>query len=311
MANMLSGAAVMDGGMLVIAANEPVPQPQSREHLLALQMLGMRNLVIVQNKVDLVSDAQARENYERIRAFVQGSVAEDAPIIPVSAQHRLNIDALLGAIVEVIKPPSKDPTAPPRLHVLRSFDVNLPGAGVTELKGGVVGGTLLQGEITTGAEVELRPGIMNERSGKYEPVSSEVVSLGTGAGLVDRVGPGGLIAVATKLDPALTKGDALVGSVVGLPGQLPPVHETLTMDVELFETAVGTPELVKVEKVRSGEPLRLNVGTAVSLGVVSSSRDGRVDISLKRPVCAASGSRAALSRRIADRWRLIGSAVIH
>jgi translation initiation factor 2 subunit 3 len=309
MANMLSGAAVMDGAMLVIAANEPMPQPQTREHLLALQMLGMRQLVIVQNKVDLVTDDQAREHYAGIQAFVRDSVAEDAPIIPVSAQHKLNIDALLSGIYEVVKPPPRDPGAPPRLHVLRSFDVNRPGAGVPELKGGVLGGTLLQGELAVGGEVELRPGLLNERSGKYEPITSEVVSVGTGAGLVDRVRPGGLVAVATKLDPTLTKGDALVGSVIGLPGHLPPVHESLSLDVELFETAVGTPELVKVERVRTGEPLRLNVGTAVTLAVVTSARNGRVEASLKRPVCAAPGSRIAISRRIADRWRLIGSGL--
>lgn len=311
MANMLSGAAVMDGAMLVIAANEPVPQPQTREHLLALQMLGIRQLVIVQNKVDLVTDEEARQHYDRIRAFVRDSVAEDAPIIPISAQHKLNIDALLLAIYQGVTPSARDPAAPPRLHVLRSFDVNRPGASVGDLKGGVVGGALLQGEIGAGEEIELRPGILNERSGKYEPVTSAVVSLGTSAGIVERVRPGGLVAIATKLDPTLTKGDSLVGSVVGLPGQLPPVHEALTMDLELFETAVGTPELVKVEKVRTGELVRLNVGTAVTLGVVTSSRDGRVDTALKRPACAAPGSRVAISRRIADRWRLIGSGVTH
>ena len=117
MANMLSGAAIMDGAMLVIAANEKIPQPQTREHLLALQMLGAKQIVIVQNKVDLVSEAEAKANYENIKSFVAGSVGENAPIIPISAQHKLNIDALLQALDENIKASKKDPNAPPMMQV--------------------------------------------------------------------------------------------------------------------------------------------------------------------------------------------------
>src|SRR5579875_3950083 len=116
MANMLSGAAVMDGSILVIAANEKVPQPQTREHLLALQMLGMKHIVVVQNKVDLVSNAQARQNYEAIREFIAGSVAADAPIIPVSGQHKLNIDALIEALEQNIPSPPKREDADPIMY---------------------------------------------------------------------------------------------------------------------------------------------------------------------------------------------------
>src|SRR5579883_455129 len=155
MANMLSGAAVMDGSILVIAANEKVPQPQTREHLQALQMMGMKHIVVVQNKVDLVSDKQARDNYAAIKNFVAGSVAEKAPIVPVSAQHKLNIDALIEAIQQNIPTPERNENAPPLMQVLRSFDVNHPGLDPSKLTGGVIGGTLLQGRLTVGDEIEL------------------------------------------------------------------------------------------------------------------------------------------------------------
>ena len=61
MATMLSGAAIMDGAVLVIAANEPCPQPQTREHLAALDIVGVKNILIVQNKIDLVSEKDAVE----------------------------------------------------------------------------------------------------------------------------------------------------------------------------------------------------------------------------------------------------------
>ncbi len=310
MTNMLSGAAVMDGAILVIAANEKVPQPQTREHLLALQMLGLRHIVIAQNKVDLVSYEEALSNYEKIKSFIADTTVKDAPIIPISAQHKLNIDAMIEAVEKYIPTPKRNPDALPIMHVLRSFDINRPGASIDELKGGVVGGTLLQGEIKLDDEVELRPGILNERTSKYEPIFTSVASLGTSAGLVDKVKPGGLIAVGTKLDPYMTKGDALVGQVLGKPGSLPPIHEEISLSVALFEVAVGAPELIKVERIKMNESLRLNVGTAVTLGTVSSIKGDRISIKLKRPICATTKSRVAISRRIVDRWRLIGSGII-
>ena len=305
MANMLSGAAIMDGAMLVIAANEKIPQPQTREHLLALQMLGAKQIVIVQNKVDLVSEAEAKANYENIKSFVAGSVGENAPIIPISAQHKLNIDALLQALDENIKASKKDPNAPPMMQVLRSFDINRPGLNVDDLKGGVVGGTLLQGVLNSGDEIEIRPGIADEKS-HYTSIHTKVASLATGAGLTDMVKPGGLVAVGTELDPSYVKSDNLVGSLVGKVNELPPVHETLTMATQLFDLAVGAPEMIKVEKVKAGEALRLNVGTAITAGVVSAARDSSIMVKLRRPVCSPENSRVAISRRIGERWRLIG-----
>lgn len=310
MTNMLAGAFLMDGALLVIAANEPVPKPQTREHLQALQMLGMKRIVIAQNKIDLVTDQEAKRNYDQIEAFIAKTVAADAPIVPISAQQKLNIDALIEAIEQEMPTPKRDAKADPLLYVVRSFDVNRPGYGVASLSGGVLGGSLVRGELHTGEEIEVRPGYPDERSGKFVPIVTSVASLQTGAGPTDRVGPGGLVAVGTHLDPAMTKGDQMVGSVIGKPGTLPPIWEHITLELDLFETAVGSAELVKVEKVKLGENLRLNLGTASSPAVVTSAREDVVELDLKRPVSVESGMRAAISRRIAERWRLIGSGVL-
>lgn len=310
MANMLSGAALMDGAILVIASNEKVPQPQTREHLQALQMMGMKQIVIVQNKVDLISDEEAEKNYDAIRGFVAGSVAANASIIPVSAQHGLNIDALIEAIEKNIPTPQRDVSAPPLMYVLRSFDVNHPGLDESKLVGGVLGGTLIQGKLEEGDEIELKPGIFEEGKTEAESITTKVTSVMTSAGRSKHASPGGLIALGTEFDPYFTRSDLLVGSVLGKPGGLPPVLDAVSMEVRLFETAVGTQELVKVEKIRMGEILRLNVGTGVTVGTVSSTRESIVDCKLKRPICARAGSRIAISRRIGDRWRLIGAGTV-
>ena len=309
MANMLSGAALMDGAILVMAANEKVPQPQTREHLLALSVLGIQQIVLVQNKADLTEYHEALDNYRQIKDFVNGSIAEKAPIIPVSAQHKLNIDALIEAIEKTIKTPARIKNADPIMHVLRSFDVNKPGSPITQVKGGILGGALVQGQFNIADEIEIRPGVFDEKKGKYDPLVSQLSTLGTGAGLVKSVRPGGLVAIGTMLDPTFTKSDSLIGSVVGKPGTLPKDVEDITVEVVLFDTAVGTAEMVKVEPLKAKEPIRLNIGTAAASGYVTNVRDSKVEVKLKKPVCMMPKSRVAISRRIAERWRLIGSGI--
>jgi translation initiation factor 2 subunit 3 len=309
MANMLSGSALMDGAILVMAANEKVPQPQTREHLLALSVLGIQQLVLVQNKADLATVEEAMDNYNQIKDFVKGSIAEKAPIVPVSAQHRLNIDALIEAMENNIKTPARIKNVPAIMHVLRSFDINKPGTPIKQVKGGILGGALVQGEFSLGDEVEIRPGLVDEKKARYEPITSTIATLGTGAGLVENVKPGGLVAIGTKLDPTFTKSDSLIGSIIGKPGTLPKDVEDITVETHLFDTAVGTAEMVKVEPIKVKELLRLNIGTAASVGTVTSVRDGRMEVKLKKPVCLLPKSRVAISRRIAERWRLIGSGI--
>jgi translation initiation factor 2 subunit 3 len=309
MANMLSGSALIDGAMLVIAANEKVPQPQTKEHLLALQTLGIKQVVLVQNKVDLISYEDALSNYSDIVKFVKGTNAAKAPIIPISAQSKLNIDALIGAIESTILTPQRDESKNTVMHVLRSFDVNKPGTKIKDMKGGVIGGSITQGTFHVGDGIEIKPGLLNEKTGKYEPIVTDIASLGTGAGIVDEVKPGGLAAIATKLDPSMTRSDSLIGSVIGKPGTLPENSYSAKLEVNLFDTAVGSSDEIKVSSIQTGESLRLSIGTAPLLSKVTSVKGQTIDVQFKRPVCLFEKSKVAISRRLAERWRLIGAGV--
>lgn len=308
MVTMLSGAALMDGALFVIASNVKFPQAQDREHLLAAQMVGIQRLVVVQNKIDLVDRARAVENYEEIKSFAKNTVAADAPLVPVSAQHGINTDVVLYEMEKRIPTPKRDPAASPRMYVLRSFDVNKPGTEVEDLRGGILGGSVIQGTFRVGDEIEIKPGLPIQTGGKtrYEALVSKVTSLNVSKGPVTEARSGGLVGVGTALDPSLTKADGLVGSVVGKVGELPQVLDRLTAEVTLFERAVGTEQLVPVDKIKTNEPLVLNVGTAVTSGVVTSAREDLIDVSLRKPVCPIPSFKIAVSRRIGDSWRLIG-----
>ncbi len=308
MSVMLSGAAIMDGAVLVIAANEQVPQPQTREHLQALKMIGVKNIVVAQNKVDLVTYNEALNNYNKIVDFLSSYGYRDVPIVPVSAQKRLNIDALIEAIEDAIPTPQRDLNSPPLMQVLRSFDINKPGTEVKDLRGGILGGSLKRGKLKVGDEIEIKPGIpLRDR---FKPVRTKVVSLGTSAGLVDEVHPGGLIAIGTPLDPVFTKNDIMVGNYISLPGELPNPTKEIMLKYELFQYIIGLKELVRSERLRTGEALKLNIGTLAVNGVVAEVTNEFIRIELRRPAVAIPGDKVAISRLISERWRLAGMGYV-
>jgi len=312
MATMLSGAAIMDGAVLVIAANQPCPQPQTKEHLMALDILGIKNVVVAQNKIELVSKEKVVENYRQIKEFLKGTSVADAPIVPISAIHRANIDMLIQAIEENIPTPKRDLSKPARVHVARSFDVNHPGAKPEDLVGGVIGGSLIQGKLKVGDKIEMRPGVQVTQAGKtfWHFLDSDIVSLQAGGESVKEAMSGGLLGIGTKLDPALMKADRLAGAVAGAPGTLPQIMEALKLEVHLMKRVVGTAEELEVKPLVTGEPLMINVGTTTTIGMVTSTRGNLVETRLKLPVCADKGAKAAMSRRIGGRWRLIGYGAI-
>jgi translation initiation factor 2 subunit 3 len=313
MATMLCGAAIMDGAVLVISANEPCPQPQTKEHLMALNITGIDKIVIVQNKIDLMSREQVMAHYQQIKDFVKGTVAENAPIVPISAQQNINIDMVIEAIEKTIPTPDRDLAKPPLLMIARSFDVNRPGVTPESLKGGVIGGSLSQGVLHAGDKIEICPGRLVDYEGRKQwiPIQTKVITLLAGSQVQEEITPGGLVGVGTQLDPIMTKSDALVGQVAGEPGKLPPARNSFTMNMRLLERVVGVTDESTVEPIHSSEPLMLNVGTATTVGVVTSAREGGVvQVQLKRPVCAEEGNRVAVSRRIGARWRLIGVGTI-
>jgi len=309
MAKMLSGAALMDAAILIIAANEKCPQPQTREHLsAALEVMGFDNIIIVQNKIDVCSKENAMESYKEIKEFLKGTQLEDAPIIPVSAHHNRNIDLLIQAIEEIFPTPKKDLKNDFQMNVARSFDINKPGTAPKNIKGGVLGGTISSGQVKIGDKLEIRPGRTTKKG--LKPISAEVVSLHSGISR-QNLGPGGLVAIGTSLDPAMTKSDSLLGNVIGKPGSLPPVWDRLKVETTLLDRVVGTKNIQDVEELKTKEPLVITVGTSTTVGVPVTVKDNIVDIKLSIPVCAPVGQRIALSRQVDGKWHLIGYGIIN
>lgn len=318
MATMLNGAAVMDAAMLLVAGNETCPQPQTSEHLAAVEIMRLENILILQNKVDLVKPDAALAQHEQIRKFVAGTVADSAPIIPISAVLKYNIDVVCEYIVHKIPVPTRDFLSVPRLIVIRSFDVNKPGQDVSDLQGGVAGGSILQGVLKVGDEIEVRPGIVSKSENadgsptmRCSPIFSRISSLYAESNDLEYAVPGGLIGVGTRIDPTLTRADRLVGQVLGLKGHLPDVFSEIEISYYLLRRLLGVKtsdggKQAKVQKLSKNEILMVNIGSTATGGKVLAVKGDLAKIGLTQPVCTTEGEKIALSRRVDKHWRLIG-----
>ena len=306
MATMLSGAAIIDAAILVIAANEGI-KPQTREHFTAIQAKKIKNVIIVQNKIDLVTKEQALKNYQDIKEFVKGTMAENSPIIPISAQQEINIDKLIETIAK-LEIPKRNTEAEPIFLIARSFDINKPGSKISELKGGVLGGALKQGTLKEGDEIEIKPGISTKKENQYfyEPLKTKIISLFKGNYKIKEATPGGSIAIQTALDPFVTRSDNLSGNVVAKVGKLGDAKLILKIKFHIFDEITLENERIKVENVRTPEMLMLSVNTSITVGNVLKLVKDEFEIKLKSPVVAPNGSNVGIARNISGHWRLIG-----
>jgi translation initiation factor 2 subunit 3 len=329
MATMLNGAAVMDAAMLVVAANEEFPQPQTLEHLAAMEIMQLKHLIVLQNKVDIVSRAQAQAQHKRIVSVLKGTIAENAPIIPISAQSNANIDMCIQQLCK-IPVPKRDTVSDARMVVVRSFCVNKPNTTPNNLIGGVIGGSLLRGTLRHGQLVELRPGlvIIQNKIQTCKPLVTRIESIFADKDQFETVTPGGLIGIGTHLDPSLSRGDRLIGQILGPVGTLPPIYATLEANVVLLKR--NSVDVVddddphvrqdsnkrdrdhhrREKKLIKGETLMVHTGSAKTEALVIAARKDMVRFTLTIPLCLDVGDRITISRRgegtRGRTWRLIG-----
>ena len=306
MATMLSGAATIDAAILVIAANEGI-KPQTSEHLMALQAKKIKNIIIVQNKIDLISKEQALKNYKKIKEFVKGTIAENSPIIPISAQQGINIEQLLKEISDT-PIPKKDEKSDPIFLVARSFDINKPGSEIPNLKGGVLGGILKKGVLKVGDLIEIKPGLSEKKNNQfiYTPLTTKILSIQKGNNSVKQVSSGASISIETELDPYMTKTDALTGCVISTKGKLPEITDKVEIKAEFFKEVFGQEGHKKVEEIKTKEMLMLSVNTTITVGIVEKISKDKVEFNLNIPIVALKGDNVGIARRVEGHWRLIG-----
>ncbi len=307
MATAISGASIIDAVLFVIAANENCPMQQTREHLMIINLLGIKNVIIAQTKIDVVGKDKAMAHYRQIKEFIKGTIIEDAPIIPLMTNRGINIDMVLERITQ-IPVPKRDTDSEPIMYIVRSFDVNKPGTDTDKLVGGVLGGAIIRGRFRAGDRIEIRPGIntgQNAKKETYKPAITNITKMNNGTEDMNEAIAGGLIGLSTEIDPSFVKADSMVGNVVGHVGKLPEAVKSITVKYNRI-----TRNDIQAYDVRDGEPVLLGVGTATVVGYVKKVKKDNVEMELNRPVCVEPSMKIAMLRSIDKRWRLTGYGLI-
>ena len=306
MATMLSGAAVIDSAILVVAANEGI-KPQTREHFMALQAKGVKNIIVVQNKIDLVDKKRALENYQEIKAMLKGTLAENAPVIPISAQQGVNINKIFEELCQQ-NIPERDVKSEPVFIIARSFDINRPGTNIKDLHGGILGGILKRGTLQVGDEIEIKPGLLVKKANQkyYQTLTTKIIALHKGKNSIQEAIPGPSISIEASLDPFLTKADSLTGCVVSRKGVLPEISYKVKVKYNLLKEISGLAEKEEVQQIKVKDMLMLSNDTTITIGTVEKINKNELELSLNIPLIALLGNHVGIARNVKGHWRLIG-----
>lgn len=303
MATMLSGIDLADGVVMVISATNPCPQPQTEEHMEALKLLGVRNLVVAQTKIDLVGEQKARENYDQIKTFLVNNGFLNANIIPTFANQNINIQEIVQEIGE-FRVSDRDTGGNLKMPVIRSFDVNRPGTKIEDLKGGVLGGAPVSGELSVGSEVVLTPNV--SASGILKPMRTKIMYIQSEFGVEKSAAKGLSVGVLTKLDPSIVRRDALVGSLITNVDSLPRLDSKLRISYE------SIPDKAVFDKpLQKGEAMLINILSSRAVGTAQDIYKGGISLVLGEvSIPFFTGDKVIVSRKVKNAWTLAGSGMI-
>lgn len=296
----LSGAALVDAGILVIDVNDKFPQTQTLEHLIAFKYLKNRPLIIVQNKIDLSDKEKVKENYKQILDLLKNLNFDlnKVIIIPISAINRINIKYLLESLAN-IDIPKRDIDSDPIFLCSRSFDINKPGTPIEKLVGGVLGGSLLKGTLKVGQEIEIKPGVLINN--QWVPIKTKVISLRQFDMDVDKIYPGPTAGIGTLLDPFVTKDDTLAGQIVGLSNKLPDIIQEIEIKYEIIKELNEN-----VNELKKGEKVLICFLNIITEGLILNINKDLIKIRLSKPILNLKDQNIIILRNIDKRWKIYG-----
>ena len=306
---MLSNIDLMDGAIVIVSAAEPISKkPQLLQHLIAVKMANFRNVIVCLNKLDLISKKVAQKRKEELDELLKKLDIQPKAIIPICMNKGLGAEYLLENIVKYFPPKVGDKDKLPNLQfrLSRSFDINRKNIPLSEIQGGVLGGSLISGNLKVGDKLEIKPGIVKmKKDGTFECVTlkTEVLSLQTDTEKLSSIIPGGLIGIGTDIDPFYCKNDNLSGNIVGLEGQLPDVY--VSIDLKLEYNYINFDES-KVWNPTVGEKINLQISTNNLNGEIVNVNDTILSIKLNKPVCIDDTMMIILSKKISGILNIIG-----
>ncbi|MCL5009840.1 MAG: translation initiation factor IF-2 subunit gamma [Candidatus Parvarchaeota archaeon] len=302
---MLSGAPLTSGAVLVVAANQTCPQPQTEEHLETIKIMGIKNLVVAQTKVDIVGAERAKKSKEEIQAFLAKNGFGGTKIIPVLSIHDINITELIQEIGKFS--PIEYDSGKPKMLVVRSFDVNRPGTDISSLNGGVLGGGLVSGQLSTSDKIRIYPGVLINDT--WKPIDTEVAEIQSEFGKEEKAVSGLMIGVKTKIDPSFARRDSLAGSLIVSRDNPPEFKDRIS--ITYLPLAEKEKNIFK-KPIQKNETVLLNILSSKILGTVISTQNNKITIIFNNSLLPYYiGDKAIISRKVDNVWVLAGSGTVY
>jgi len=323
MTTMLNGTSIMDTSILVEAINnKPMPASQTEEHIIASNIVGLHNTLICINKMDLVAQNNAKNIINGFKQYLIDKNYDrfiNSPIIPIIANHNINIDIICHYLANIEQPIRDMGVTDIKLIIVRSFNVNKPDVSIKELKGGVIGGTILKGKLKLNDKIILYPGIIeknNENDSKndsknenkhkwtYMPIKSTIISIHSENNSLQYAIPGGLLGVQLTIDPSLTAKDALIGNILTYQDN---------NNYKIYESIDVTIELNTNISLQKNDAIIINSNAATTNANVVSIKGKKARLRLiDKPLCVdINDQKVTLTMKQNNNIHIIGGAKIY
>ena len=312
---MLNGTSIMDTSILVEACNNPeIPAPQTKEHLIALKILKLPNIIVCMNKIDLMEQNKASQILEKFRDDLCDTSVEQSNILPLSANFDVNIDLLLKYIAERPLPTFEDKLVDKnfKMIIVRSFNINKINEKYDEIKGGVIGGSITQGILSVGDKILIKPGYIKKNL-EYNPddldtkrficTPFETTALSINSDKTDIISAisGGLIGVGTTIDPSFVANDKIIGNVA----------VSLDNKDEIYEDIKIKYNNVQNIKINNKDNIMINYNACNNNAIVKKiSKNGSMILSLDKPLCANIGDKITVTKIDNENIIIIGNGKI-
>jgi translation initiation factor 2 subunit 3 len=285
MSTMLNGTCIMDYTILLEScANTVIPAIQTIEHFQVTKEAGIETKIVCLNKTDLLvkEKEKIKDNIDKLRKFVGDKI----PIVPVCCTLGLNTDVLCEYISR-IPIPIKKIDEEIKMLVIRSFNINHPDTKISEIKGGVIGGSLTRGILKIGDKVKIYPGFIEKigKKWKYSPLECEILSINSEKNKLEKAIPGGLIGVQLNIDPAHTVNDGLVGNVMFKDGcKEPNVFEKVQIKYKKISHRTDDHSTDDHDIVK-GDNIQININSNNIKGKILNMDDDSIYLKLEKPIC--------------------------
>jgi translation initiation factor 2 subunit 3 len=326
MSTMLNGSSVMDYTLLVESVtNKECPAPQTAEHFRATKIAGIPNAMILMNKIDIAKRSKIEAKMDSLENYVREETGctngeRISPMIPVSATFGTNLDVVCEYLTKLQVPHTRDSNGIFEMLVIRSFDVNRPGAAtdltakakkknnggtdVRKIKGGVIGGSIMRGKLHVGDQLVVLPGRTQrlskdekashetEADFSYTPIRCVAKSIQSEKNDMQMAIAGGLLGIQTSVDPAYTRNDGMTGSIVLKEADYLAALDDNSCEYKVYDKIVVKMEsfMINEKRVQSKLPkdsvikVNVNSNTIKAMVLKYSKRSKELRLFLVRPI---------------------------